>query len=44
MVTHTFSPSYLRGRQKQVNPCEFEASLVYTVDSKTAKACCETPA
>lgn len=30
MVTHTFSPSYLRGRQKQVNPCEFEDSLVYS--------------
>jgi hypothetical protein len=26
------------GRQRQADPCEFRASLVYTVSSRTARA------
>lgn len=34
LVAHTFDPS----RQRQAELCESEASLVYTVSSRTAKA------
>ena len=36
-VAHTFNPSTL-GRLRQVELCEFEASLVYIVNSRTARA------
>ena len=35
-MVHTFNPSI--GRQKQVDLCEFRASLVYRVSSRTAMA------
>jgi hypothetical protein len=36
MVVHTFNPS--TGRQRQENLCEFKASLVCRVSSRTARA------
>jgi hypothetical protein len=36
MGVHTFSPS--TGKQRQVDLCEFEASLVYRASSRTARA------
>ena len=35
MVVHTFNPSM---RQRQVDLCEFKASLVFRVSSRTAMA------
>jgi hypothetical protein len=36
MVASAFNPS--TGRQRQADLCEFEASLVYIVSSRTARA------
>ena len=36
MVAHAFNPSTLGGRSRQIS--EFEASLVYRVNSRTARA------
>ena len=36
MVAHAFIPS--TGEAEQVDLCEFEASLVYRVSSRTARA------
>ena len=35
-MAHAFNPSYWR--QRQADLCEFEASLVYRVSSRTARA------
>ena len=35
VVAHTFNPTFWR--QRQVELCEFQASLVYRVSAKTAK-------
>jgi hypothetical protein len=43
MVAHTFSPNIF-GKQKQVDFCEFEASLVYRASSRTARATKSNPA
>ena len=42
MVAHTFSPNIF-GKQKQVDFCEFEASLVYRASSRTARATQRNP-
>jgi hypothetical protein len=42
MVVHTFNPSKI-GRQRQVDLCEFEASLVYRASSRTARATLRKP-
>jgi hypothetical protein len=36
MEVHAFNPS--TGEAEEVNPCEFEASLVYRVSSMTGRA------
>jgi hypothetical protein len=36
VMVHTLMPAL--GKQRQINLCEFKASLVYRVNSKTAKA------
>jgi hypothetical protein len=41
MEVHAFNPSI--GRQRQEDLCEFEASLVYRVSSKTARAIQRNP-
>jgi hypothetical protein len=41
MVVHTFNPSNLGGRGRQIS--EFEASLVYKVSSRTARAIQRNP-
>ena len=42
MVAHTLIPAL--GRQMQVDLCEFEASLIYRVSSRTARAATQTNA
>jgi hypothetical protein len=42
MVAHTPLTSAL-GRQRQAYPCEFEASLVYRLSSRTARAIQRNP-
>ena len=41
VVAHTFNPTL--GRQRQVDLCEFEANLVYSASSRTAKATQKNP-
>jgi hypothetical protein len=41
VVAHTFNPSTLGGRGRQIS--EFEASLVYRVSSRTARATQRNP-
>jgi hypothetical protein len=41
VVAHAFNPSNLGGRGKQIS--EFEASLVYRVSSRTARATQRNP-
>jgi hypothetical protein len=38
MAAQVFNPSTLPERQRKVDPCEYKASLVYTVSSGPAKA------
>lgn len=42
MVTHTFNPSTLR-KQRQVDLCKFEASLVYMVGYRPARSTLKNP-
>ena len=41
VVAHTFNPS--TGRQRQVDLCEFKASLVYLESSRTARTIQRNP-
>jgi hypothetical protein len=41
VVVHTFNPQHLGGRDRQIS--EFEASLVYRVSSRTARAIQRNP-
>ena len=38
MVAHAFNSKPLIGRQRQEDLCEFEASLIYNVNSMTTRA------
>ena len=43
MVVHTLTPALRRQRQRQAELCEFEASLVYGVSSRTARTTQRNP-
>jgi hypothetical protein len=38
IVAHAFNPAFRRQRQRQVDLCELEVSLVYRVSSRRARA------